>query len=60
MTEKSEIIKKYLQKIKDLKKHNDLYFNHDKPKISDGEYDLFKREIYELENKYKYLHLLIR
>ena len=34
--EKKEIIKKYNQKIKNLKKHNKLYFIDDKPEISDS------------------------
>ena len=55
MREKSEIIKKYSLKVKTLKKHNDLYFNYDKPQISDANYDLLKQEIIELENDYIYL-----
>jgi len=55
MGEKTEIIKKFKQNITDLKKHNNLYFNKDNPKISDAEYDKLKIETLELENKYKFL-----
>ncbi len=58
MREKSEIIKKYSLKVKTLKKHNNLYFNYDKPQISDANYDLLKQEIIELENDYIYLKSL--
>ena len=58
MIKKSEIIKKYSSKIKTLKKHNNLYFNYDKPQISDADYDLLKQEIKKLENDYKYLESL--
>ncbi len=53
--EKKDIIKKYNQKIKILKKHNKLYFSNDKPQISDSEYDKIKKEILNLEKKYKFL-----
>ena len=39
MTSKNTLLKKYKQKISEIKKHNNLYFNHDNPKISDKEYD---------------------
>ena len=58
MNEKKEIIKKYSLKVKTLKKHNNLYFNYDKPQISDANYDLLKQEIRELENDYIYLKSL--
>ena len=58
MKEKSEIIKKYSLKVKTLKKHNNLYFNYDKPQISDANYDLLKQEIRKLENDYIYLKSL--
>ena len=35
-----------------------MYFNKDKPKISDGDYDLLKKEIFELEKKFSYLKKL--
>ena len=55
MKNKSNTIQKYKKKIKELKKNNDLYFNHDKPIISDSEYDILKKKIQELENKNKFL-----
>ena len=55
MNEKREIIKKFNQKIRDFKKHNENYYNKDNPKISDSEYDKIKKEIIELENKYSFL-----
>ena len=46
---KSEIINKYRVNVKNLNKHNNLYFNKDKPNISDSEYDKIKKETLELE-----------
>ena len=46
---KSEILKIYKDKVKELKKHNFLYFNKDNPKISDAEYDKLKEELLKLE-----------
>ena len=46
---KSEILKIYKDKLKELKKHNFLYFNKDNPKISDAEYDKLKEELIKLE-----------
>ena len=51
MLNKSEIIKVYKNKVSLLKRHNKLYFEHDKPEISDAKYDILKREILELEKK---------
>ena len=55
MSIKEIIVKNFKKKIKILKKHNDLYFNYDKPRISDSEYDKLKNEILELEKKHPYL-----
>ena len=55
---KNDIIKKYKSNIKNLKIHNNLYFNKDKPKITDSEYDMLKKETLELEENYKYLKKL--
>ena len=50
-----KIIKDFKQKIKILKKNNDLYFNEDKPQITDGEYDKFKKELIHLESQHSFL-----
>ena len=49
MSKKREIVKKYQLKLKELKKHNDLYFNKDNPEISDAEFDKLKKTINNLE-----------
>jgi len=53
--QRKEIEKKYIKKIKELRKHNEAYFKHDSPIISDKNYDIIKEEILYLEKKYKYL-----
>ena len=53
---KKEIIKNYNLKIKELKKHNKLYYELSKPIITDSQYDVLKKEILELESKYKFLN----
>ena len=53
--QKKEIEKIYIQKINELKKHDKAYFKHDNPIISDKDYDFIKKEVLDLENKYKYL-----
>ena len=58
MNEKSKVIKNYKKKVDNLKKHNELYFNKDKPAIIDAEYDSLKKEIFKLEKKYNYLSTL--
>ena len=55
MKSKNTLLKEYKQKILDLKKHNNLYFNQDSPKITDQEYDALKNELIKLENKYLFL-----
>ncbi len=54
MNEK-KIKKKYLLKIKEITKHNQLYFNKSKPIISDKDYDKLKQEIVELEKNFTFL-----
>ncbi len=54
----SDITKEFKDKIKKLKNHNDLYYNQDKPSISDAEYDHLKKELFKLENKYEFLKSL--
>jgi len=53
--QRKDIEKFYIKKINELKKHDKAYFEHDKPLISDQEYDDIKKEILELEKKYNYL-----
>ena len=52
---KKELTKNYNLKIKELKKHNKLYYELSKPIITDSQYDVLKKEILELESKYKFL-----
>ena len=54
MTDK-EIQKYYKKKIKELTKHNKLYFENSSPEISDKDYDEIKKEILDLEKKYIFL-----
>ena len=54
--EKKESEKLYLNKIKEINKHNKLYYSEDSPIISDKEYDELKKEILELESKYSFLN----
>jgi len=49
------IKKKYLKKIKLIKRYNQFYYDKNKPEISDSEFDKIKREIISLENKYSFL-----
>ena len=58
MMANSDITKEFKEKLKKLKKHNDLYYNQDKPSVSDAEYDNLKKEIFYLENKYDFLKKL--
>ena len=53
---KKELIKNYNLKIKELKKHNKFYYELSKPIITDSQYDVLKKEILELETKYKFLN----
>ncbi len=50
-----KIIDKYQSKIKEINKHNNLYYNKSKPVILDSEYDNLKKEILILEQEYPYL-----
>ena len=49
------IEKEYLLKIKELKKHNKLYYDDSSPIIPDSEYDKLKKDIIKLENSFNYL-----
>ena len=52
---RKEIEKVYIKKINELKKHDEAYFKHDDPIISDRDYDAIKAEILNLEKEYKFL-----
>ncbi len=52
---KKEIVVKYKKNIELLEKYNELYYDKNKPSVSDAKYDQLKNEILLLENKYKYL-----
>ncbi len=49
------IKKKYNEKIKLINFYNHKYYNDNASKVSDSEYDLLKKEILELEEKYNFL-----
>ena len=50
---KNKVIKKdYLNRIKVLKDHDKLYYDKNKPIISDSEYDNLKQEIIKIERKF--------
>ncbi len=53
--EDKKITIKFKKQIKELKRHNELYFNQDNPEISDKKYDEIKKELIELERNYPYL-----
>jgi len=52
---KGLISKDYLIKIKLLQKYNQHYYDKDKPIITDQEYDYLKKEVIDLEKKFKFL-----
>jgi len=56
MSNRESIKKKYIDLIKELKKHNKLYYSNSNPEISDSEFDNLKSSILNLEDKYKYLN----
>ncbi|MDC0469552.1 NAD-dependent DNA ligase LigA [Candidatus Pelagibacter sp.] len=53
---KEIIKKKYLKKIRLLKKYNKSYFNQNKSIIADSDYDKLKTEAILLEKKYNFLN----
>ena len=55
MVNKVLIKKSYIDKIKDLNKHNELYYSKNNPSVTDKEFDDLKKDIIELEKKYKFL-----
>ena len=53
--DKKKIKNIYLSKLKEIKKHNELYYKKSKPEIIDSEYDKLKKNIIDLENNFKFL-----
>ena len=53
--ENKEIIKIYKKNIKNLKKHNQSYYNKDNPTISDTEYDDLKKKLLLIEKDNPFL-----
>ena len=53
-----KIISLFKDKVKSLKKHNELYFKLDSPKISDAEYDNLKKEIVDLKKNNNFIRKL--
>ena len=53
--DKKKVNTKYKKIKKELLRHNDLYFNKDKPSISDAVYDDLKKKALDLEFKYPFL-----
>jgi len=51
----SLIKKNYLKKIQKIQKLNKAYYQKNSPIISDQEYDLLKKQIIDLENKFDFL-----
>ena len=52
---KDLIKKKYKKKIRSFIYYNQKYYNENKSEITDNEYDELKKDIIELEKKYKFL-----
>ena len=52
---KQDIVKIYLTKIELIEKYNEYYYDYSKPIVSDQKFDLLKKDIIDLENKYQYL-----
>ena len=46
----------YSEKINLISKLNKFYYDDNNPKVNDQEYDELKKEILELEKKYKFLN----
>ena len=52
---KKEIETKYKEKIKLFNQYNKFYYNKSNPLVLDSEYDYLKKDILQLETKYKFL-----
>ncbi len=53
---KQKIVELYNEKIKRFKHHSYLYFEKSSPQLSDALFDVLKKEIFDLEKKYKFLN----
>ena len=53
--EKKKIETQYQKKLKLLIKYNEHYFDKSTPIVEDSKYDQLKKEILDLEHKYKFL-----
>jgi DNA ligase (NAD+) len=53
---KVEIQTQYNDKVKQINKYNEFYYDKNKPKVSDEDYDKLKKDILFLEKKYKFLN----
>ena len=51
----NEIKRKYIKLKKEVNQHNKLYYQDNKPKISDVEYDKIWKKLKEIEIKYQNL-----
>ncbi len=51
----SKIEQEYLKKLKLFQEYNKFYYDKSDPKVTDNEFDTLKKEIFELENKHKFL-----
>ena len=58
MNKEKNLIKEFKERVKELKKHNILYFNKDKPVISEAEYDDLKKQLFKIEKTNKFLKKL--
>ena len=52
---KKKLQTEYSEKINLINKFNKFYYDDNKPKVTDQKYDELKKEILELEKKYKFL-----
>ena len=50
----AKIKSNYIKKIKKINKLNESFYDKNRPLIPDNEYDLLKKEITDLEKKYKF------
>ncbi len=53
----SEIIAEHEALKEQLRRHADLYYNQDKPEISDFEYDQLFKRLLDLESRYQFLEI---